>query len=107
MLANLTTHGSVLTLSQLTAIQAANVVFRDDPCKKYRPMGARGSFFTLGTSNQRLRQSLTSQRVPFPSRAEPSSLRDFTSEDKACSSLTSQVFPPDCQRHASGPGEFP
>ncbi|BEI84075.1 hypothetical protein CcaverHIS002_0406790 [Cutaneotrichosporon cavernicola] len=31
----------------LTAIQAGNILFRDDPCKKFHPMGARGKFFTM------------------------------------------------------------
>lgn len=30
-----------------TAIQAGNILFRDDPCKKFHPMGARGKFFTM------------------------------------------------------------
>ncbi|BEJ14915.1 hypothetical protein CspHIS471_0406820 [Cutaneotrichosporon sp. HIS471] len=31
----------------LTAIQAGNILFRDDPSKKFHPMGARGKFFTM------------------------------------------------------------
>lgn len=48
-----TSSRRLLTRRQLTAIQASNVLFRDDPSKRFHPMGARGKFFGLGKSYNR------------------------------------------------------
>lgn len=34
---------------QLTAIQAVNILLRDNPAQRFTPIGARGRFFGMGT----------------------------------------------------------